>query len=215
MALIRVVIGIMLISNSKFISKQFKYAITVIYYGTIFGCTITGYFDLPLQGIFVGVVSGFIISCLIVKIHKTEHIVNLLTLVMYYYIIVGYICRILNVSFSEIFSVYDCCDIDYTTIYAIIIISVTLAVISYIILYRKNKFRQIIDDSKYFWMGNYFIIGAVTGFLMFPVYGPGDCQEMCIVLLNIFYDFDWHGVVLLETVVLLVYRGYKRTLESN
>lgn len=209
LAIIRVLIGILLIVNKKYAPGRIKYGATVIYYGMILSGIISGYFDFSIKGILLGEIIGFIMSCIIVKYHKTEHITNLLFLFIYFYEIIGCIFYIFNINFSEIFGIYNY-DIDYKTIYAAIIFSIILAVIGYIIFYNKNKFINIIEENKYFWIGNYFVIGAVIGFSMFPVYGPGDWNEMSIQLLNVTDDFQLNCVIMLEVIMLLAYRGYKK-----
>ena len=107
------------------------------------------------------------------------------------------------------FGIYNY-DIDYKTIYAATIFSTILALLSYIAFHNKNKIINIIEENKYFWIGNYFIIRAVIGFGMFPIYGPGDWNEMSIQLLNVTDDFQLNCVVMLEVMMLLAYRGYKK-----
>ena len=209
LTIIRVLIGILLIVNEKYASRKIKYGVTVIYYGMILSGIISGYFDFSIKGILLGEIIGFIVSCIIVKYHKTDHITNLLFLFIYFYEIIGCIFYIFNINFSEIFGIYNY-DIDYKTIYAAIIFSIILAVIGYIIFHNKNKFINIIEENKYFWIGNYFVIGAVIGFSIFPVYGPGDWNEMSIQLLNVTDDFQLNCVIMLEVIMLLAYRGYKK-----
>lgn len=210
LTLIRVLIGILLIVNEKYVSRRFKYGVIVIYFGMILGGIISGYFDFSIKGILLGSIIGLIMGCIIVKYHKTDHIANLLFLLIYFYEIIGCIFYIFNINFSEILGIYNY-DIDYKTIYATIIFSIILTVISYIVFYNKSNFIKIIEENKYFWIGNYFVIGAVVGFGTFPIYGPGDWNEMSIELLNVTDDFQLNCVVMLEIMMLLAYRGYKKS----
>ncbi|MFQ9115429.1 hypothetical protein [uncultured Eubacterium sp.] len=210
LTLIRVLIGILLIVNEKYVSRRFKYGVIVIYFGMILGGIISGYFDFSIKGILLGSIIGLIMGCIIVKYHKTDHIANLLFLLIYFYEIIGCIFYIFNINFSEILGIYNY-DIDYKTIYATIIFSIILTVISYIVFYNKSNFIKIIEENKYFWIGNYFVIGAVIGFGTFPIYGPGDWNEMSIELLNVTDDFQLNCVVMLEIMMLLAYRGYKKS----
>ena len=45
----------------------------------------------------------------------------------------------------------------------------------------------------------------------FPIYGPGDWNEMSLELLNVTDDFQLNCVVMLEIMMLLAYRGYKKS----
>ena len=187
--IIKIIIGTLLIVNEKYISRRFKYSVIVIYFGMMLGCFIPGY------------------------LHKTDHIANSLFLLIYFYEIIGCIFYIFNINFSEILGVYNY-DIDYKTIYVALIFSVILTVISYIVFRNKNNFIKIVEENKYFWIGNYFVMGAVIGFCMFPIYGPGDWNEMSIELLNVTDDFQVNCLVMFEVVILIAYREYKKTITN-
>ena len=98
LTLIRVLIGILLIVNEKYVSRRFKYGVIVIYFGMILGGIISGYFDFSIKGILLGSIIGLIMGCIIVKYHKTDHIANLLFLLIYFYEIIGCIFYIFNIS---------------------------------------------------------------------------------------------------------------------
>lgn len=134
-------------------------------------------------------------------------------IVIYFYEIIGCIFYIFNINFSEILGVYNY-DIDYKTIYVALIFSIILTVISYIVFRNKNNFIKIVEENKYFWIGNYFVMGAVIGFCMFPIYGPGDWNEMSIELLNFTDDFQVNCLVMFEVVILIAYREYKKTITN-
>ena len=211
--IIKIIIGTLLIANEKYISRRFKYSVIVIYFGMMLGCFIPGYLDFSVKGIFLGTIVGLILGCIIAKYHKTDYIANSLFLLIYFYEIIGCIFYIFNINFSEILGVYNY-DIDYKTIYVALIFSVILTVISYIVFRNKNNFIKIVEENKYFWIGNYFVMGAVIGFCMFPIYGPGDWNEMSIELLNVTDDFQVNCLVMFEVVILIVYREYKKTITN-
>ena len=49
---------------------------------------------------------------------------------------------------------------------------------------------------------------------MFPIYGPGDWNEMSIELLNVTDDFQVNCLVMFEVVILIAYREYKKTITN-
>ena len=113
-------------------------------------------------------------------------------------------------KFFEIFKIYIYY-VDYATIYISIIIAAILSVAMCIVLHKKKIIEEIIAENKYFWIGNYFIISLFIGISNFSVYGPGDGKEMSLVLLNVTDDFQFSCLMILETMMMLLYREYKKT----
>ena len=80
-----------------------------------------------------------------------------------------------------------------------------------IVLHKKTIIEELIAENKSFWIGNYFIISLFIGISNFSVYGPGDGKEMSLVLLNVTDDFQFSCLMILETMMMLLYREYKKT----
>lgn len=210
-SIIRVLIGILLILNEKYISEKLKCYITVIYLGGILGTVIPSYFGCSTKGILLGMVLGFVVGWIYAKFQKKAYVTDLIFLFTYFYVFVGLVFVALNINFSEMLGIYTYY-IDYATIYAAIIIATILTVVTYIVIIfsKKKKVIKAIAENKYFWIGNYFIVSLLIGVSNFPVYGPGEGNEMSLVLLNVTDNFQFNCLIVIEVVMVFLYRAYKK-----
>ncbi len=208
--IIRILVGILLILSKKYVSKTLKCYVTVVYFGGILGTVIPCYLNCSIKVILLGLTFGMVLGYLYVKFQKKDYMTDGIFLFVYFYEFVGLIFFVLNINFSEIFKIYIYY-VDYATIYISIIIAAILSVAMCIVLHKKKIIEEIIAENKYFWIGNYFIISLFIGISNFPVYEQGDGKEMSLVLLNVTDDFQFSCLMILETMMMLLYREYKKT----
>lgn len=210
LALIRVSIGIVLVLNEKYISRKIKYGIVVIYYGILLGCISIVGIHLSINSMFVGMGLGIIISCIIIKYHKTEHITNLILLFITFYEILETFFYCFKVNFSEIFKTFDDIYVDYKTIYVKIVCTIYVTLICYVILNSREKIKIIIEECKYFWLGIYFMLGAVFANTKYPLDLPDNWKDLFIPLFNVNYSPYAYGIPILLLLGTIIYRCYKR-----
>lgn len=206
---IRIILGILLVLNTKKVSKNVKYGVVVTYYGIISWLVVMFRLNCSNMILGVGLLLVLALSFLIVKFHKTEHIVNVIFFFICFYILTGCIFCLFNINFSEILGIYNY-DIDFKSIYIMLLISATLSVLVYIFVIVKKKFITILEGNNYFLIGNYFIASAFVSIAMFPIYGPTENREFVLVLLNVTDNFKTNYVLLAETIIILLYREYKK-----
>ncbi|MBE5958568.1 MAG: hypothetical protein E7254_06865 [Lachnospiraceae bacterium] len=198
---IRCLIGIVLLVDEKVISVRKKYGAIVIYFGTVIGSCIGVIIDNSFFVALIFMLVGFVISFLISHFHKTEHVVNMLLYEMNWYVLFGFIFTLFRINVAEILNMYDDFNINYISIFVLTIFSVMATIISVFVIPRIKKLNDVLQKDKYFIMGNYMIIGAFLGTVMLPMHGPADSGEMCVVLLNAFYDLKYFTVAIIGTAL--------------
>ena len=208
LTIIRIVIGMVMILNTKKISKNFKCRVVAVYYGIILEIVVlVGIKNVTLK-LALCLLVVFSFGFAIIKCYKIDCLMNSILLFVYSYMIIGCIVEIIDINFSELLGNYNY-DIDYTSICVTMLLAGLLSAFVYMIICRKKDTIFRFEANKYFWLGNYFVVSAFVGFSIFPIYGPGDGREMILVLLNVSDDFKTNFILLFETLLVFLYRGYK------
>ena len=77
-------------------------------------------------------------------------------------------------------------DIDYYGVGISCGMAIVLALVTIKILQKKDKLIKLIDENKYFWIGNFIIVGGIMQLQLFPVYGISEWSELAMILLLIY-----------------------------
>ena len=106
-------------------------------------------------------------------------------------------------------------DIDYYGVGISCGMAIVFALITIKILQKKDKLIKLIDENKYFWIGNFIRVGGMMQLQLFPVYGISEWSELAMILLNGFYSRETCAIVLLELIALLISRICKHNKAYN
>lgn len=145
MALIKVIIGILLIN--KTLSREIKKNIIVIYYMIIISCTVCCMFEFSLNNVFIGIIVGGLVGVILIKEKLNEAVVRSVFVFIVIYEIIEFVLYDYRINFSEIFNIYYYIDIDYLSIYIKFIASIFISAIICIFMARfifKKKLNEYV-----------------------------------------------------------------------
>ena len=75
-----------------------------------------------------------------------------------------------------------------------------ITIISYIVIASKDKIRKFLERVKFFWLGVFFIVGAIFANTIHPLDIPDEWKDLCLILFNVNYSrYDY----LVPTFILL------------
>lgn len=212
---IKILVGIILIINIQQKYTKLKYTITVTYSTTMLGMVIFGYLSNNLFINILGLIVGLMVGGLVSRFSFRENIIIYLLFFIYYYVLLECFLKMAGIDFTEIFKGMSYYDIDYYGVGISCGMAIVLALVTIKILQKKNKLIKLIDENKYFWIGNFIIVGGIMQLQLFPVYGISEWSELAMILLNGFYSRETYAIVLLELIALLISRICKHNKAYN
>ena len=127
------------------------------YYGVLFGVISIYISNLRVSGILIGAILGLLVSFALIIYKETENINNFIVLFITFY------------EITEII-VYA----DHRTIYFKLVVAFYVTLISYIIINHQEKKRKILENNKFFWLGIFFIVGAIFANTIHPLDVPDE-----------------------------------------
>ena len=198
--LLRILIGIMLLISDKVIPRKMKQFIVTTYYGVLFGVLSIYISNLRVYSILIGAILGLIVSMMLTIYKRTDHITNLIVLFITFYEITEIIVYSLKFDFykyaTNISEIYA----DHRTIYFKLVVAFYITIISYIVIASKDKIRKFLERVKFFWLGVFFIVGAIFANTIHPLDIPDEWKDLCLILFNVNYSrYDY----LVPTFILL------------
>ena len=201
----RILIGILLLISEKVIPRKVKQFIVTAYYGVLFGVLSIYISNLRVYSILIGAILGLIVSVMLTIYKKTDHITNLIVLFITFYEITEIIVYSLKFDFykyaTNISEIYA----DHRTIYFKLVVAFYITIISYIVISSNEKIRKFLEGRKFFWLGVFFIVGAIFANTVHPLDIPDEWKDLYLILLNVnysHYDYLVPAFILL-TIVLI------------
>lgn len=186
--LFRILIGIMLLISEKVIPRKVKQFIVTTYYGVLFGVFSIYISNLRVGSILIGAILGLIVSVMLTIYKKTDRITNLIVLFIIFYEITETIVYFLKFDFYKYATNINEIYADHRTIYFKLVVALYITIISYIVIDSKDKIKKILERVKFFWLGVFFIVGAIFANTIHPLDIPDEWEDLYLILLNINYS---------------------------
>ena len=213
--LLRIMLGILLLISQKIIPERFKEFIVTSYYGVLV-CMITTYVsNLKISSMIIGIVLGLVVSVMLTIYNKTEDFTNLIVIFIAMYEIMEVIVYAFDFDFSSfatnIMDVYA----DNRNMYFKAVVALYITVISYIVISTKEKARNYLQKNKHFWLGIFFIVGAVFANTLHPLEIPYTTKDLWFILWNINYSHDEFWLPILILFIVLIIKIIINILRKN
>ena len=199
--LFRILIGIMLLISNKVIPRKMKQFIVTAYYGILFGVISIYISNLRVYSILIGAILGLIVSVMLTIYKRTDHITNLIVLFITFYEITEIIVYSFKFDFYKYATNINEIYADHRTIYFKLVVALYITIISYIVIASKDKIRKFLERVKFFWLGVFFIVGAIFANTIHPLDIPDEWEDLYLILLNINYS---HYDYLVPTFILVI-----------
>lgn len=212
-AVIRIVIGIIMLVSLKNRVIDIKKFLVTIYYGLIGGCILGCLLNPVMINIVIGGIFGLFLSLCVSIFYKGDIVTSFILFFITIYEILETIFYVYKINFSVILKTYDDIFADYTTMYIKLSSSIFLSIIACIIYSKikgKNDYR-IPNKLRNVFFGNYFILGALFASMLQPSDVPGDWKDVFIPLLNVNYSPYLYAFPILEIVILIIVLAYKHS----
>lgn len=203
--LFRILIGIMLLISERAIPRIVKQFIVTTYYGVLFGVLSIYISNLRLSSILIGAVLGLVVSVMLTIYKKTDHITNFIVLFITFYEITELVVYFLKFDFykyaTNISEIYA----DHRTIYFKLVVAFYITIISYIVINSNEKIRKFLEEGKFFWLGVFFIVGAIYANTVHPLDIPDEWKDLYLILLNVNYSpYDYFVPVFILLVIAII-----------
>ncbi len=77
--------------------------------------------------------------------------------------------------------------------------------ISYIVINSNEKIRKFLEEGKFFWLGVFFIVGAIYANTVHPLDIPDEWKDLYLILLNVNYSpYDYFVPVFILLVIAII-----------
>ena len=200
----------MLLISDKVIPRKMKQFIVTTYYGVLFGVLSIYISNLRVYSILIGAILGLIVSMMLTIYKRTDHITNLIVLFITFYEITEIIVYSLKFDFykyaTNISEIYA----DHRTIYFKLVVAFYITIISYIVIASKDKIRKFLERVKFFWLGVFFIVGAIFANTIHPLDIPDEWEDLCLILLNVNYSrYDYLVPICILLAIALIRMSFR------
>nr|WP_302689955.1 hypothetical protein [uncultured Eubacterium sp.] len=180
------------------------------YYGVLFGVISIYISNLRVSGILIGAILGLLVSFALIIYKETENINNFIVLFITFYEITEIIVYSFKFDFykyapniSELYA-------DHRTIYFKLVVAFYVTLISYIIINHQEKKRKTLENNKFFWLGIFFIVGAIFANTIHPLDVPDEWEDLCLILLNVNYNrYDYLVPICILLAIALVRMSFR------
>ncbi len=177
------------------------------YYGVLFGVISIYISNLRVSGILIGAILGLLVSFALIIYKETENINNFIVLFITFYEITEIIVYSFKFDFykyapniSELYA-------DHRTIYFKLVVAFYVTLISYIIINHQEK---NIGNNKFFWLGIFFIVGAIFANTIHPLDVPDEWEDLCLILLNVNYSrYDYLVPICILLAIALIRMSFR------
>ena len=180
------------------------------YYGVLFGVISIYISNLRVSGILIGAILGLLVSFALIIYKETENINNFIVLFITFYEITEIIVYSLKFDFykyaTNISEIYA----DHRTIYFKLVVAFYITIISYIVIASKDKIRKFLERVKFFWLGVFFIVGAIFANTIHPLDIPDEWEDLCLILLNVNYSrYDYLVPICILLAIALIRMSFR------
>ena len=99
---------------------------------------------------------------------------------------------------------------DHRTIYFKLVVAFYITIISYIVIASKDKIRKFLERVKFFWLGVFFIVGAIFANTIHPLDIPDEWEDLCLILLNVNYSrYDYLVPICILLAIALIRMSFR------